>query len=215
MFASRQNRPFDDSALEKRSLATILRAHGRIPVVDAVDIALDICDALASAHAHGVVHRDVKPGKKLKVAWDVGNGAVGVSIRAVVDKLPGEHFVLNEKVDGTFPAHHPDPTVPKNLEQLIAEVAKQKAHVGFARPQQIEVVDAAGGGHHRDGDARMTCAQALGEDFANGEVQTTAITRGQPDGACRIARQTTGDQRRRGCDERASVQRHDALAGRW
>ena len=62
--------------------------------------------------------KDVKPGRKLKVAWDTGNGAVGVSIRAVVDKLPGEHFILNEKVDGTFPAHHPDPTVPENLEQL-------------------------------------------------------------------------------------------------
>ena len=46
--------------------------------------------------------KDVKPGKKLKVAWDTGNGAVGVSIRAVVDKLEGEHFVLNEKVDGTW-----------------------------------------------------------------------------------------------------------------
>jgi phosphomannomutase len=76
--------------------------------------------------------RDVKPGKKLKVAWDTGNGAVGVSIRAVVDKLPGEHFVLNEKVDGTFPAHHPDPTVPKNLEQLMAEVKKQGCDLGIA-----------------------------------------------------------------------------------
>ena len=34
--------------------------------------------------------KDVKPGRKLKVAWDTGNGAVGVSIRAVVDKLPGD-----------------------------------------------------------------------------------------------------------------------------
>ena len=76
--------------------------------------------------------RDVKPGKKLKVAWDIGNGAVGVSIRAVVDKLEGEHFVLNEKVDGTFPAHHPDPTVPKNLEQLVAEVAKRGCDLGIA-----------------------------------------------------------------------------------
>jgi phosphomannomutase len=76
--------------------------------------------------------KDVKPGKKLKVAWDVGNGAVGVSIRAVVDKLPGEHIVLNEKVDGTFPAHHPDPTVPKNLEQLIAEVKKGGCDLGIA-----------------------------------------------------------------------------------
>lgn len=76
--------------------------------------------------------KDVKPGKKLKVAWDTGNGAVGVSIRAVVDKLPGEHIVLNEKVDGTFPAHHPDPTVPKNLEQLIAEVKKSGCDLGIA-----------------------------------------------------------------------------------
>jgi phosphomannomutase len=74
----------------------------------------------------------VKPGKKLKVAWDTGNGAVGVSIRAVVDRLEGEHFILNEKVDGTFPSHHPDPTVPKNLEQLIAAVKKQGCDLGIA-----------------------------------------------------------------------------------
>ncbi|SJZ57259.1 phosphomannomutase [Enhydrobacter aerosaccus] len=76
--------------------------------------------------------KDVKPGRKLKVAWDTGNGAVGVSIRAVVEKLPGEHFVLNEQVDGTFPAHHPDPTVPKNLEQLIAEVRRRGCDLGIA-----------------------------------------------------------------------------------
>ncbi len=76
--------------------------------------------------------KDVKPGKKLKVAWDTGNGAVGVSIRSVVDKLPGEHFVLNETVDGHFPAHHPDPTVPKNLEQLMAEVKKRGCDLGIA-----------------------------------------------------------------------------------
>jgi phosphomannomutase len=76
--------------------------------------------------------KDVKPGRKLKVAWDTGNGAVGVSIRAVVDKLPGEHFVLNEQVDGTFPAHHPDPTIPKNLEQLVAEVRRRGCDLGIA-----------------------------------------------------------------------------------
>ncbi len=76
--------------------------------------------------------RDVKPGKKLKVAWDTGNGAVGVSIRAVVGKLPGEHFILNEKVDGTFPSHHPDPTVPENLVQLQAEVARHDCDLGIA-----------------------------------------------------------------------------------
>jgi phosphomannomutase len=76
--------------------------------------------------------KDVKPGRKLKVAWDTGNGAVGVSIRAVVDKLPGTHFILNEKVDGRFPAHHPDPTVPENLEELQAKVRKEGCDLGIA-----------------------------------------------------------------------------------
>jgi len=75
--------------------------------------------------------RDVKPGRMLKVAWDTGNGAVGVSIRAVVDKLPGTHFILNEKVDGTFPAHHPDPTVPENLKQLQAKVSEEGCDLGI------------------------------------------------------------------------------------
>ena len=76
--------------------------------------------------------KDVKPGRKLKVAWDTGNGAVGVSIRAVVDKLPGTHFILNEKVDGTFPSHHPDPTVPENLKQIQAKVKKEGCDLGIA-----------------------------------------------------------------------------------
>ncbi|MBN8897877.1 MAG: phosphomannomutase/phosphoglucomutase, partial [Rhodospirillales bacterium] len=42
------------------------------------------------------------------------------------------HIVLNGTIDGTFPAHHPDPTVPKNLEQLIARVRAEKADVGVA-----------------------------------------------------------------------------------
>ncbi|MDE8344506.1 MAG: phosphomannomutase, partial [Acidocella sp.] len=35
-------------------------------------------------------------------------------------------------IDGNFPAHHPDPTVPANLVQLIAEVHAQKADIGIA-----------------------------------------------------------------------------------
>jgi phosphomannomutase len=86
---------------------------------------------ILDAYAERLV-RDVKPGRELKVAWDTGNGAVGVSIRAVVSKLTGEHFILNEKVDGTFPAHHPDPTIPKNLEQLVAEVKERGCDLGIA-----------------------------------------------------------------------------------
>ncbi|MGE0152523.1 MAG: phosphoglucomutase/phosphomannomutase PgmG [Reyranellaceae bacterium] len=85
--------------------------------------------------------------KPRNVVWDIGNGAVGVVIAQVAAKLPGKHIVLNEKVDGTFPAHHPDPTVPKNLEQLQREVVARGFDLGIAFDgdgDRIGVVDDKG-----------------------------------------------------------------------
>jgi phosphomannomutase len=70
--------------------------------------------------------------RKLKVVWDNGNGAAGEVLQRLVAGLPGEHVVLNGPIDGRFPAHHPDPTVPANLQQLIAEVAARRADIGIA-----------------------------------------------------------------------------------
>ena len=70
--------------------------------------------------------------RRLKVVWDNGNGSAGDVLAELVKGLPGEHIVLNGTIDGTFPAHHPDPTVPKNLEQLIAKVAETHADIGIA-----------------------------------------------------------------------------------
>jgi len=71
--------------------------------------------------------------KKLKIAWDPGNGSVGITIRRVIDNLKNtENFLINEKVDGTFPNHHPDPIVPKNLTQLQELVKKNKCDIGLA-----------------------------------------------------------------------------------
>ncbi len=84
----------------------------------------------------------------LKVVWDNGNGAAGEMLTRLVASLPGEHTVLNGAIDGNFPAHHPDPTVPKNLEQLIAKVAEQGADLGIAfdgDADRIGVVDDKGG----------------------------------------------------------------------
>ena len=85
--------------------------------------------------------------RMLKVVWDNGNGAAGDVLTRLVASLPGEHVVLNGPIDGTFPAHHPDPTVPANLQQLIAEVAKRKADIGIAfdgDADRIGVVDDTG-----------------------------------------------------------------------
>ena len=68
----------------------------------------------------------------LDVVWDNGNGAAGEALERLVKSLPGNHTVLNAEIDGRFPAHHPDPTVAKNLEQLIAEVRARGADLGIA-----------------------------------------------------------------------------------
>jgi phosphomannomutase len=85
--------------------------------------------------------------KKLKIVWDNGNGAAGDVLTKLLKKLPGDHSVLNGEIDGSFPAHHPDPTVPKNLEQLIAAVKKSHADIGVAfdgDADRIGIVDNAG-----------------------------------------------------------------------
>ena len=68
----------------------------------------------------------------LDVVWDNGNGAAGEALARLVKSLPGHHTVLNGEIDGHFPAHHPDPTVAKNLQQLIAEVCARGADLGIA-----------------------------------------------------------------------------------
>lgn len=75
---------------------------------------------------------DFKGGKDLSVVWDPGNGAAGDAVTAAVKGLPGRHLVINGEIDGTFPNHHPDPTIPENLQQLRDAVAEQGADVGFA-----------------------------------------------------------------------------------
>ena len=85
--------------------------------------------------------------RKLKVVWDSANGAAGEVLERLLKRLPGEHTVLNPDIDGNFPAHHPDPTIAKNQEQLIAEVHRRKADLGIGfdgDADRIGAVDDAG-----------------------------------------------------------------------
>ena len=83
----------------------------------------------------------------LTVAWDAGNGATGEVVQRLTARLPGRHILLNETIDGSFPAHHPDPTVPENLVQLQQAVARERCDLGIAFDgdgDRIGVVDAQG-----------------------------------------------------------------------
>lgn len=85
--------------------------------------------------------------RKLRVVWDNSNGAAGEILTRLVQQLPGEHIVLNGTIDGDFPAHSPDPTVPKNLVQLQKEVAERQADIGIAfdgDADRIGVIDNKG-----------------------------------------------------------------------
>ena len=90
---------------------------------------------------------DFNGDKPLAVAWDAGNGAAGEVLRKLVGGLAGRHLLLNETIDGTFPAHHPDPTVEKNLEQLKETVKAEGCDLGIAFDgdgDRIGVVDSQG-----------------------------------------------------------------------
>jgi phosphomannomutase len=93
------------------------------------------------------VLQDFRAGKDLTVVWDCGNGATGPVVETLAKTLPGSHTVLYPEVDGTFPNHHPDPTVPETLEGLRAAVADAKADLGIAFDgdgDRIGVIDEKG-----------------------------------------------------------------------
>ena len=75
---------------------------------------------------------DYRGGRPLKIAWDAGNGSAGEAMVKLTAKLPGKHILLYEKIDGTFPNHHPDPTQPETLEDLQATVRAQGCDLGIA-----------------------------------------------------------------------------------
>ena len=91
--------------------------------------------------------QDYRGGRPLKVAWDAGNGAAGEAMARLTRLLPGQHILLNEAIDGRFPAHHPDPTVPDNLVQLQQAVQAERCDLGIAFDgdgDRIGVVDGLG-----------------------------------------------------------------------
>ncbi|HEX8582940.1 MAG TPA: phosphomannomutase/phosphoglucomutase [Allosphingosinicella sp.] len=71
-------------------------------------------------------------GDAYRIGWDAGNGSGGEVVEKLIKKLPGEHFTLFTEIDGTFPNHHPDPTVEANLEDLKRLVREKNLDFGVA-----------------------------------------------------------------------------------
>ncbi len=106
--------------------------------VEDIDIREDYVDVLAREH---------QPLRMARVAWDPGNGATGEVLNMLCTRMPGHHHIVNGIVDGTFPGHHPDPTVAKNLVDLQKHVADNACELGIAFDgdgDRIGVVDGKG-----------------------------------------------------------------------
>jgi phosphomannomutase len=91
--------------------------------------------------------QDLDPDVSLNAVWDAGNGSAGEALSMMVSRLPGTHKLLYADIDGSFPNHHPDPTVAANLADLIAEVRAGGFDLGIALDgdgDRIGVVDGEG-----------------------------------------------------------------------
>ena len=95
-----------------------------------------------------VVERVGRLSRPIRAVYDCGNGAGALVAPQLFARLGLEGRGLFCESDGTFPNHHPDPTVPKNLEPLISAVRHDGAEIGIAfdgDADRIGIVDESGG----------------------------------------------------------------------
>lgn len=86
--------------------------------------------------------------RRIKVAADAGNGTAGPVMHRLLERLNCEPLELFFEMDGRFPNHHPDPTLPENLKDLIAAVTSGGAELGVAFDgdgDRIGAIDEKGG----------------------------------------------------------------------
>jgi phosphomannomutase len=75
---------------------------------------------------------DIRLSRPMKIVVDSGNGIAGASAPAILRAVGCEVIELFSEVDGNFPNHHPDPSKPENLRDLIAALKNSDAELGLA-----------------------------------------------------------------------------------
>jgi len=126
---------------------------GRLPArrglqpggIEELEITSDYINFMVK-HFRGIKARAGKQ-KGFKVVIDSGNGVAGLVVPEILKRLGVRAVELYSEPDGRFPHHHPDPTVPENMRDLIRAVAREKAAAGFGYDgdaDRIGVVDPEG-----------------------------------------------------------------------
>ncbi|MCP5151377.1 MAG: phosphomannomutase/phosphoglucomutase [Ectothiorhodospiraceae bacterium] len=128
----------DIAALRERHLAgNLVSGQGSVTHVEVIDeyvrrVSEDVPVALGNA---------------FRIVVDCGNGVAGAVAPKVYRALGHDVVELHCELDGRFPNHHPDPSQPENLAELVLAVREHEADLGFAFDgdgDRLGVVDAAG-----------------------------------------------------------------------
>ena len=104
-------------------------------------------EVVIERYVDDVVSRTGPLKRRLKVVFDCGNGVGALVARHLFDRLGLDASYLYCESDGSFPNHHPDPTVVENLHDIIREVKARRADLGIAfdgDADRLGVVDARG-----------------------------------------------------------------------
>ncbi len=99
------------------------------------------------SHYRSYLLKDIRIKPGLKVVLDAGNGTAGLIAPQLFGDFHCQVIGLYSEVDGTFPHHHPDPTIIENVRELIDRVKEEKADMGVAYDgdaDRIGVVDEQG-----------------------------------------------------------------------
>jgi phosphomannomutase / phosphoglucomutase len=140
-------------------------------------------------YVRDVAERTGKISRPVKLVYDCGNGAAALVAPQLFRAIGLDAIGLFAESDGTFPNHHPDPTVPENLEDLIGAVQREGAELGIAfdgDADRIGLVDGTGRiiwGDHllilyaRDVFARMGGGQPVIFDVKCSQALPDAITK--------------------------------------
>lgn len=119
-----KNRPFFSKSIQNLLYQDFIANNGGKIVCATDEVFKSYVERLKLAHIFK---------KPLKIAWDAGNGAAGKVIEELAKAMPQhEHILLFTEIDGTFPNHHPDPSVESNLAQLQQAVLENGCDIGFA-----------------------------------------------------------------------------------
>ena len=129
-------------------------------------------EAIIDRYIDDIVQRVGKLSRRIRAVYDCGNGAGSLVAPALFAKLGLQGRGLFCESDGTFPNHHPDPTVPENLEDLIDAVRADGAEIGIAFDGDADRIGVV------DGDGRIIWGDRILILYARDVLERTG--RGQP-----------------------------------